>query len=250
MPDDARWHAKSFNELAEAERQAFWDYKVVVRELKNANDLEIRDLFARLNTNNISLNDQELRNARFVGKFKQAAERLADNPVFASISLFTAKEVRRMEDIEYVSELLLLVVAGVTNKKDLLEDAYAQFDEEFPREAAFEGEFNAAVQLLLSLTSSANTIVVRTKSNFYSVFGACLRYFRITQQAFFRNAAQVSQTITDVLIAARNFDVANPNPDSVVQEYYDAVSRAASDRNRRFRREEILWDIIRRHEDL
>ena len=43
-----------------------------------------------------------------------------------------------MLDIEYVSELLVRQIAGVSNKKDLLDDFYVQFDEEFPMEAAYE----------------------------------------------------------------------------------------------------------------
>lgn len=250
LPDDDSWNGRNFNNLSDPERQAFWDYKVVVRELKNATDLEIRDLFARLNTNNISLNNQELRNARFVGRFKQAAERLADNPIFLSISLFTAKEVRRMEDVEYVSELLLRVVEGLSNKKDLLEDAYANFDEEFPGEATFETEFNASIQLLITLINTANVIVVKTKSNFYSLFGACLRYYRATQLSYFRNPAQISTSVSAVLFGARSFDATSPNPDRIVQQYYDAVSRAASDRSRRFQREEIISEIVRQQENL
>jgi hypothetical protein len=62
-------------DLDDDQKQAFWNYKIVVRGLSDTNDAEIRDLFVRLNTNNVSLNDQELRNSRYKGRFKQAAER-------------------------------------------------------------------------------------------------------------------------------------------------------------------------------
>lgn len=243
LPNSPDWEAKYFRELSDDQKTAFWDYKVVVRMLRNTNDAEIRDLFGRLNTNNVALNDQELRNAKYTGKFKQAAERLADNPFFQNIGLFTAREVRRMEDIEFVSELLLRTVVGLTNKKDLLDEAYAMYNEDFPGESQHELEFNAAINLIQQLTTDANQTVIKTKSNFYSIFGVCLLYYRDTGKTAFKHPDKLTEELTTLLQAARSSrteGVADP----IVAEYFDAVSRAASDKSRRARREEILWDIV------
>ena len=126
LPDKGIYAGKYFRDLDVASKEKFWNYKVVIRFLKQTNDAEIRYLFQRLNTNNMKLTDQELRNARYSGKFKELCERIADSPFFQSISLFTAREVRRMVDIEYVSELVLQQIYGLTNKKDLLEIAYSK----------------------------------------------------------------------------------------------------------------------------
>jgi hypothetical protein len=212
--------------------------------LNNTSDAEIRDLFTRLNTNNLALTDQELRNARYQGKFKSSCERLADNPFFQSINLFTPREVRRMVDIEFVSELLLRAVEGLTNKKDLLEEAYANYDEDFPEESRYEEEFNAAIQLIKSITTSNNAPLVKTKSNFYSLFGAFLEYYRRTGKAHFENASELADRLTALLAATKSFDPQAPSADERVRDYYDAVSRAASDKARRARREEILMQIV------
>ena len=45
-----------------------------------------------------------------------------------------------------------------------------------------------------------------------------------------------------MFLSAKNADVANMSP--VVAEYFEAVSRAASDRGRRTRRQEILFNLI------
>jgi hypothetical protein len=246
LPVNDDWQGQYLRDLDEDQLQAFWNYKLVVRGLSNTNDAEIRDLFVRLNTNNVSLNDQELRNSRYKGHFKQAAERFADNPLFQEIGLFTARDIRRMLDVEFASELLLLTVEGVTNKKDMLEDAYLRFETEFPDEARFEYEFNAAISLLKTLVTPGNTTTIKTKSNFYSVYGACLRYLREMQRASFANVTAVQQAMTELLDAARSGDVANKP--AYFAEYTDAVSRAASDRGRRARREEILFGLIQEHD--
>lgn len=246
LPDTPQWEGRVFRDLRQEEKQHIWGYKVVIRMLSAVSEADIRDLFMRLNTNNISLNEQELRNARFMGRFKQTAERLADNPFFQSIRLFTAREIRRMEDVEFVSELLLLVVEGITNKKDLLDQIYAEYDEEFPREAEFEEDFNRAMQLIVNLTNENNATLVKTKSNFFSLFGACLRYWRENHRSSFLNAQQAQAAVTDLLSQAKNFDPSNAQGASEpVKSYYDAVSRAASDKARRAKREEILFSLLR-----
>lgn len=248
LPINDDWCGEYFRDLSDEQKQGFWNYKIVVRGLSETNDVEIRDLFARLNTNNIALNDQELRNSRFKGAFKQAAERAADNPLFQEIGLFTARDIRRMLDVEFASELLLLTVEGITNKKDMLDGAYKAYELEFPEEARYESEFNAAIALLRTLIRRENVTVVKTKSNFFSVYGACLNYHRATQRLSFRDADRVAAEIGDILNSARTGDVADKA--GVYAEYLDAVSRAASDRGRRARREEILFDIIARLEQV
>lgn len=53
LPDNDDWNGQYFRDFEDDEKEAFWNYKVVVRGLSQTNDAEIRDLFTRLNTNNI-----------------------------------------------------------------------------------------------------------------------------------------------------------------------------------------------------
>jgi hypothetical protein len=244
LPDDDEWNGETIRTLSPDQLGRFWAYKIVVRMLNTTSEADIRDLFTRLNTNNISLTDQELRNARYQGKFKVTCERLADNAFFQSVNLFTAREVRRMVDIEFVSELLLRAVEGITNKKDLLEQVYANYDEDFPQESEHEEEFNAAIQLIKSVTTPDTAAVIKTKSNFYSLFGVCLEHYRRTKKTFFKNPEELIDRLSKLLFQAKNFDPNAANPDVYIQDYYDAVSRAASDKGRRVRREEILVKIV------
>ena len=242
LPINDYWLGQYLRDLDEDQKQVFWNYKIVVRGLSETNDAEIRDLFVRLNTNNVSLNDQELRNSRYKGRFKQAAERFADNPLFQEIGLFTARDIRRMLDVEFASELLLLLVEGVTNKKDLVEEAYARFEVEFPDEARYEYEFNGAVALLRTLVAPTNATTIKTKSNFYTVFGACVEYLRRTTRTSFQNQAAILAALSDLFESARS-GTTDGKPDYFA-EYADAVSRAASDRGRRARRQEIVLHVI------
>jgi hypothetical protein len=242
LPNNDDWSGQYFRDFSAESKKEFWDYQVVVRGLSRTNDAEIRDLFTRLNTNNVALNDQELRNARFKGRFKMTGERFADNPLFQTLGLFTARDIRRMLDVEFAAELLMINVLGVTNKKDFLDDLYAQFEEDFPMEAQYEEEFNATIGLMRPLINDSNRTVVKTKSNFYSLYGASLRYYRETNRTSFRNADEIAAAITDLLTAVRSNNLDGMPP--YYGEYFEAVTRAASDKGRRAVREDILYSLI------
>jgi uncharacterized protein with ParB-like and HNH nuclease domain len=247
LPNDDTWKGLGFTDLTPEQKADFWSYKIVVRSLSKTNDAEIRDLFERLNTNNIALNDQEIRNAHYMGAFKQLAERLADNPLFQTIGLFSARDIRRMLDVEYASELLLLTMYGITNKKDMLDSVYANYEEELPREAELEEEFNISISLLRSLTTNDNKSQVKKKSNFYTIYGSCLRYFRKNGRASFRRADDISNAIT-ALLSVNHLDEAETYP-SYFRRYFDAVTRAASDKGRRVERENIMYELIKNVDD-
>ena len=247
LPESYPHHGQYFRDLETEEKSAFWDYKVVVRSLRKTNTVEIRDLFTKLNTNNMVLNDQELRNARYTGRFKQFSERMADNPLFEDMRLFTARDMRRMVDVEFVSELVVRQVSGITNKKDLLEDHYCKFEEEFPAEAEYETEFTTVVSLIWSIFDETNKAAYKTRGNFFSLFGCLLEFTRITDKRSFEKPAQVKSLISEFLskVRDRSFDDTRPE----IEEYQDAVARASSDRSRRVKREKILWDILRQAEE-
>ncbi|NMM26275.1 MAG: DUF262 domain-containing protein [Glaciimonas sp.] len=246
LPKNDFWNGEYFRDLNSEIKGRFWDYKVVVRSLRQTNDEEIRSLFTKLNTNNIALNDQELRNARYVGRFKDLAERLADNPFFQSIGLFTPRDVRRMLDIEYVSELLVRQIAGINNKKDLLDDLYIEFDEDFPLEATYEDEFNVGINLARSVITSENQGIFKSKGNFYSLFGVCVDYFRTTKKNQFSRVFDIEKQISDLVLRAKANDFDAGIPD--IKLYSDVSTRSTSDKSRRAERERILLSIIRKIE--
>ena len=248
LPNNDNWNGEYFRDIGTQLKTEFWDYKIVVRFLRQTNDEEIRSIFSKLNTNNVALNDQELRNARYAGRFKQLAERLADNPYFQNIGLFTARDVRRMLDIEYVSELVVRQIYGITAKKDMLDLAYINFDEDFPMEAVYEDEFNVTVNLVRSLLNTSNQMLFKSKGNFHSLFGVCLDYFRASNRNQFKDSASVSKSISELVERAKNEDFSIETPD--IKNYADVSTRSTSDKSRRAERERILMNLIKTVENI
>jgi hypothetical protein len=150
---------KYFTELPREIQRKFLDYQIMIEELGNAASSEINEAFDRLNRNVAKLNAQELRHARYSGKFIHFCETWSKNPWFQKSAIGTQGQRDRMSDIEFVSELIVLTEKGIQNGKNILDDVYAQYDDEIPQETqlydAFERILEVVKALNLSNTSSA-----------------------------------------------------------------------------------------------
>jgi Protein of unknown function DUF262 len=239
---------KTFTDLPDNLRTAFWSYDVVTRELYDASDGDIRDLFRRLNISAVTLNDQELRHARYTGVFKNLMEDLADDEWWTDMRVVNVRQVRRMEDVEYISELFVSLMAGPQNKKSTLEGYYVDYDKDFPDKDRLADLFRHTRDLLASTLSTAEIRAWSGKSDFYSLFSAfaaCAesrRRFSTTQKAAIKRALMRFREQVSQAKRKDNTQVFS----RTVASYADAVSRAASDITRRKLRQEILTNLIER----
>lgn len=156
--------------LSEEDRINFFSYKFVVRSLPDISDEEIRSIFQRINKNNVALNQQELRQSTYSGKFIQAMNRVSNKEYWKDLGLFSAEKVRRMLDVEYISELAIAVLNGHQNKKDKLDYYYALYETDFIEEESIEFTFdkvcNELVQVLPEIKKTRWSHLI----DFYSLF--------------------------------------------------------------------------------
>jgi hypothetical protein len=139
-----------FDDLSEDERKRIYNYNFVVRVLPDLPEDELRAVFRRLNRNVVALNKQELRHATYWGEFIQSVENIADHESWAEVGLFTPNDIRRMIDIEYVSELAIGYSHGLQNKKESLDKWYEAYEKEFPDRRRTERAFNSTLQEIVS----------------------------------------------------------------------------------------------------
>ena len=124
-----------FSQLPEELRLAFVGYTLTVESLTNTTEAELKEAFDRLNRNVARLNRQELRNAQYEGVFIERMENLAHAKFWTKTGLATRANIRRMRDVEYVSEIFLLTMHGIRDgSQDLLDDYYAEYDSGIPDE--------------------------------------------------------------------------------------------------------------------
>lgn len=123
-----------FSELNEDVQEEFLTYELPVEIIKSKDDSIIYDMFARVNTNNMTLNKQELRNAKYWGEFKVFIYSISAElrSLFIDFRMFSDKQLSRMADIEYMSSLAAGVIEGViTDSPTKIDSIYGKYDENF-----------------------------------------------------------------------------------------------------------------------
>ncbi len=93
---------KSFAELDESYQDKLEATTLSTITIKKESDTELRfEIFERLNTGSVKLNDQELRNCIFRGRYLELLKELSSEPDYKYIMGFKNPD-KRMKDVEYV----------------------------------------------------------------------------------------------------------------------------------------------------
>ncbi len=159
----------TFDELSPENKRKIFEYNFVVRILPDMEDGELRQIFRRLNRNVVVLNAQELRHATYWGKFIQVMEQLSDDEFWEIARVFSAKDRRRMLDVEFVSELAVGILHGPQNKSQSLEHYYLIYEKNFDEESRVRNSLAKILgEILQVLPDIANTRW-RKKSDFYTL---------------------------------------------------------------------------------
>jgi Protein of unknown function DUF262 len=241
-----KWMGQSIDDLSDQEKSAFWDYKIVVRDVTGASDLEIRDLFKRLNIHSVVLNDQELRHARHSGHFIKAMEALADDEWWLDTGIVNVRQIRRMEDVEFVSELFVALLGGPQDKKKTLDEYYDAFDSAMPEQADWIRDFESVKDFANLLLKPADLRRWNGKSDFYTLFLALAPLVKRKPRLTGSQRQQVASALADF---RAKVDIAKRKDNkkkfaAAVHEYAEAVTRAATDLGRRETRLRILEQVI------
>lgn len=163
---------KKYSELPEKVQEAIWNYPLAVQELRDWSDVEIRSLFRRLNYVVEKLNKQELRHSQYFGEFAEAVEQLAQNDFWDEVDLFTRRDSQRMKDVEFVSELFVVILDGIQDQQKTLDKFYADYDVVFPKRAHCTAKFKQVLESLRTIGDVVRKTRFSKKADFYALFSA------------------------------------------------------------------------------
>lgn len=235
-PDEVpQWPDMKFEDLTPDERQRVFAYNFIVRQLPPVPEEELRSIFKRLNRNTVVLNQQELRHATYKGEFITTVEGVADLDWWSTSGVFTPNDVRRMLDVEFVSELAVAFLHGPQNKKLTLEKWFETYEATFPDRERIIAVFAKVLGELTQVIPDLPQTRWRKKSDFYSLFLLLAAHedaLPLSKNArkelgalLHRFAERVDKYLAHRSVAPK-----------VVSAYAEAVERAASDlSNRRSR---------------
>jgi hypothetical protein len=254
--DPSPWLGKRFADLTREEKVKFFEYKFHIRYLKTADEAELRTMFTRLNRYLTALNAQELRHAIYTGPFAKLAEELADSEYWLKAGLMTRALIRRLGDVDFVSQLLIGVIHGPEGGSAAVVDEYYRQYEDYDLEEGIPDQRRArrlfdqtlkSVQTLFPNLQEATELRWGNRADFYSLFIALADITR-EHDAPKERQLEALRDLLDNFSKDVNRRLANEDaqvtPDVI--EYVRAVEKGVNDKARRADRHRVLVGLIER----
>lgn len=167
---------KTFAQLPATVRQNILDYEFAVHVFgSDVGDREILQSFARMNATGVKLNDQELRNAEYYGEFKTAAFELAAEQLerWRTWAVFTSYNIARMDEVELTSELLILMIDGISEKSATVIDRYyKKFDDKLPGRDELAKRFRTVFESTAEALTNEERLLFKKRTLFYCLIAA------------------------------------------------------------------------------
>jgi len=243
--DNISYANKYFQDLPTGIQQEFWSYVMQVRDIKTNSDEEIRAIFQRMNKNVVPLNNQEIRNAVYIGHFINLMNKLADEQEFFSENgIFSATDIKRMKDTEFISELFVIMMHGIQEKDDALDGYYKMYDDTWSNEDDVKRSYQKVISIIQEVFPTLRGTRWKLKTDFYSLFYA------------------IYDLNNDYIIPAENFEAikeklinfsdkvsseGEESLDADVKAYTQNVVAHTNNKSQRERRHKILRNVIIEH---
>ena len=164
-----------FSQLPEAVQLSILSYELSTDLLINVSDSEVLDIFGRLNSHAVVLNEQERINASHFGDFKRLADDLAHRNYAYWVANRIVREasIMRMQDVSLAADLLIAMCDGIQSKKQIRQ-YYALYEDEFPFDAhLLSDRFQATLASIDSLyPEGVRESEFRRVHLYYSLFTA------------------------------------------------------------------------------
>lgn len=174
---DSRLNAKKFLEL-EGElkeyKMQFWRYVLSVEYIETVDLDIINNVFDRLNRNGVPLEPQELRKAKYYNSLLM--ELVEESTVLIDWSKLGKIRTNRMQDFEFVSELIFFLLEGEpmdASSKDNIDMYYDKWSKQLTPEQKTDTSalFNNCVNYIKDFQLDFDRYKIKGVSHYYALFG-------------------------------------------------------------------------------
>lgn len=142
-----------FSGLPEEVQSQILSFEISVDQLINLPDSEVLDIFNRLNSYAVILNEQEKLNAAHFGPFKLLSDRIGQkyNEYWTNQRILTSSQLVRMGEINLVADLIIAMIEGIKSKKQI-KKYYNQYESSFDHNVnELEEKFDRVIQVIVEL---------------------------------------------------------------------------------------------------
>lgn len=240
------------NEIDDEIQSHILNYEISVDLLVNMSDPDVLDVFSRLNSYSVTLNEQEKINANHFGPFKMLADNIAhfNNSFWIDNKIISEQNVLRMSDVQLTADLLIGIIEGIRSKKQI-KKFYEQYEKEFGLNTdRLQAEFNSIIAIITELfDNNLKKREFRRPHVFYSLF---MTLFHLEYGV--KNLTSARKSIKDVGYARvsqklEKIDYIFSEEDKNIlskeeNQFLEDCRRATTDTAVRIRRSEFISKII------
>lgn len=217
----------------------FKNYLIPVTVINAIDEGEsIEEFYSLVNSAGIHLNRPELKKAEYFDtNLLKLVNDLCDNEKFKSLSLFTELTTRRMNDMDFVSELVTLMKFGITDKKKSVDKLF-EVDLSDKEVIEYSNLFNDVMDYFIGFNQFYKIKSTRYKqrNDFYTLFDLVKTNMRYGKDILNRTY--------ELLVLFNDFIVPSNEDCEPFQEYaFNCISQSNS-KNARETRRKIFNDLF------
>ena len=160
----------------------FYEYRISVCILSDLIETEnIEQFYSKVNSTGLRLNRPELKKAEYFStNFLRLLQQLTELPELQSLKLFSSLTSSRLNDLDFVSELVALLKYGISDKKEKVDELY----EDDISVNEFDILFNSFKMVINVMNEFDNIIPIRRtrykqKNDFYTLFFFVNKYITL-----------------------------------------------------------------------
>lgn len=227
-----------YKDLPEKQKIDFLEYEVVIRDLGNKTIDEIKEIFKRINSTKYSLNAMEIHNARFDGAFKKFAEEISQHTFFERNRIFTASDIKRMNDVVFGLTILITILSNYFNRDDEFESFLSTYNDEFEYEMDLKTELDTTFTSIEKLSLNDKSRGWKRADIFTLIVELHRAIFKIKIDLKYNEVGQRLEKFYN-LVDDRDY-----LQNQKINDYRKATLSATNDRGSRISRGEVVLDII------
>ncbi|KIO37861.1 GmrSD restriction endonuclease domain-containing protein [Shewanella sp. cp20] len=231
----------AYSQLEEEKQIEFLEYKVVVRDMGNMPLDDIKEVFKRINSTSYGLNAMELHNSRFGGEFKQFAEEISKTELFERGRLFTANDIKRMNDVKYCLGLMITVMSTYFNRDKELEEYLEKYNEEFSEKHRLNKEMGDVLNFIDRLNFDSSSRAFK-KADFYTLFVEIHR--ALIKDKIDIDASELRKLLDCFYNRVDDIATGKGSDDKEAHEYYNSALQASNDRSSRITRGNAIYKLV------
>lgn len=231
-----RFQGCKFKDLPPEIKAEFFNYIFMVEQIRSDAEVEWGEVFQRVNKNQKTLADQELRHARFDGWLINRAEKETEREIWRKLGVSSKARNARMKDAEFISILMLTLLENrfVGFPQHKIDALYAKYDFDLNSLPEDEAELNFLSteensELFIALESGDYVTTKEEIENFETKFNEIITFITAMEKHNSCITLHKKRIFTDLytlwtIIAFEADLVSTHGPEKIAEIYHEFMS--------------------------